>query len=64
MTSIPEGQQAVSNSDIPAAFWDTLAEDDSNPDLLAMKALQEESTPEERAEVYKVKPSIGACTFK
>ena len=42
------------NDDIPAAFWDTLPEDSSNEDMLAIQALKEESTPEERAEALKV----------
>ena len=58
IASMSEGEEALSNSDIPAAFWDTLAEDESNPDLLAIKALQEESTPDERAETLKVESPL------
>ena len=61
MDASPAKQDEVSNNDIPAAFWDTLAEDESNPDLLAIRALQEESTPEERAAILKVEPSRAAC---
>lgn len=49
-----QAQETLNNNDIPAAFWDTLADDGTNPDLLAINALQEESTPEERAETLKV----------
>lgn len=56
MSDSKEEPQPLSNDDIPAAFWDTLAEDEENPDLLAIKALQEESTPEERAQTLKVRP--------
>ena len=56
MASLPDESQHLSNNDIPAAFWDTLPDDETNPDLMAIKALQEESTPEERAEVLKVLP--------
>lgn len=51
----------LSNDQVPAAFWDALPSDQENPDLLAIKALQEESTPEERAETLKV--SQISCIF-
>lgn len=35
--------------DVPALFWDELPDDDNNPDVAAIKAIIEESTPEERA---------------
>ena len=44
----------LSNDSIPAAFWDAMPENEGNSDLMAMKALQEESTPEEHAEALKV----------
>jgi hypothetical protein len=43
------------DEDLPALFWDTLPQDASNnPDFLALEALKEECTPEERAETFKV----------
>ena len=39
--------------DVPALFWDEMPEDTDNPDLAAINALIEESTPEERAENFK-----------
>jgi len=46
----------VRNEEVPAAFWDSMVANEANPDLMAIKALQEESTPEERAETLKVPP--------
>lgn len=43
----------LSASDVPAAFWSEVPDDDANPDLLALNALQAESTPAERAETLK-----------
>ena len=43
------------NDDLPAAFWDAYPENPDNTDLQAISALLEESTPEERAETYKVR---------
>ena len=40
--------------DLPAAFWDEYPKNADHPDLAAINALLEESTPEERAETYKV----------
>ena len=49
----------LSNDSIPAAFWDATPENEGNPDLMAIKALQEESTPEERAESLKVCSTVS-----
>jgi hypothetical protein len=51
----------LKNENLPAAFWDALPENgDENPDMAAINALLEESTPEERAENFKVqKHSAG-----
>ena len=39
---------------LPALFWDTMPDDpESHPDFAALQALEEESTPEERAENFK-----------
>ncbi|GAB4818948.1 hypothetical protein N2152v2_005994 [Parachlorella kessleri] len=43
----------ITPSDVPALFWDELPEDDDNPDMAAIKAIIEESTPEERALNFK-----------
>lgn len=43
--------------EVPALFWDDMPEDPNNPDLLAIQAINEESTPEERALSFKVIPS-------
>ena len=46
------------DEDLPAAFWETLPDDNSNADLAAIRALEAESTPEERAENYKVRRKL------
>ncbi len=43
----------LSNDDLPAAFWDALPEKEEHPDLLAINALKDESTPQEQAEALK-----------
>jgi hypothetical protein len=49
----------LDNKDLPALFWDSMPENvEEHPDYVAMQALAEESTPEERAENFKV--SIAA----
>ena len=51
------------NDDLPAAFWDAYPENPDNADLQAINALLEESTPEERAETYKVRrPACASDT--
>ena len=53
---VPPG---LRNEDVPALFWDTLPEEDSeNPDAAAIRAIIEESTPEERAEGFKVRLQV------
>ena len=50
-------QQAADdpNAGLPALFWDTIPDNaEDHPDYIALKALEEESTPEERAENFKV----------
>lgn len=54
MSEQPAMAAKLDNADMPAVFWDSLVDDNDNPDLLAIKAIQEESTPEERAETLKV----------
>eukprot|EP00878_Enallax_costatus_P030282 GHUV01032957.1.p1 GENE.GHUV01032957.1~~GHUV01032957.1.p1 ORF type:complete len:285 (+),score=43.68 GHUV01032957.1:425-1279(+) len=42
------------NAELPALFWDNMPDNpEEHPDFLAMQALAEESTPEERAENFK-----------
>lgn len=48
---------ALQDEDLPAAFWESLPEDEDNADLAAIRALEAESTPEERAENFKVRDS-------
>ena len=43
----------LDNADLPCAFWDAVPAGTDHPDLLAIEALKEESTPEERAETLK-----------
>lgn len=44
------------NASLPALFWDTIPENaQDHPDYVALKAIEEESTPEERAESFKVR---------
>ena len=49
----------VNDEDLPAAFWENLPSDESNADLAAIRALEAESTPEERAENFKVSGIAG-----
>ena len=50
-------EEKLRNDDLPAAFWDAYPENPDNTDLQAINALLEESTPEQRAETYKVRRS-------
>lgn len=44
----------LDNKDLPALFWDSMPDNaEEHPDYVAMQALAEESTPEERAENFK-----------
>lgn len=60
---ITPSQPVNDNADLPALFWDSMPDNaEEHPDYIAMKALEEESTPEERAENFKV--SLGlACVL-
>jgi hypothetical protein len=52
---ITPSQPADDNADLPALFWDSMPDNpEEHPDYIALKALEEESTPEERAENFKV----------
>lgn len=52
----------INRSDVPALFWDELPSDDEdNPDAAAIKAILEETTPEESALNFKVR-RYGAMT--
>jgi hypothetical protein len=43
------------NGGLPALFWDTMPDNhEEHPDFIALKALEEETPPEERAENFKV----------
>lgn len=54
----PQDPAALNNQDLPSLFWDTMPEKpEEHPDYIAMQALAEESTPEERAENFKA----GLC---
>ena len=45
---------------LPAAFWDEYPQDSKNVDLAAINAILEESTPDERAETWKVtQPAVA-----
>ena len=48
------GQTSLSNNELPAAFWDALP-DEEHPDLQAINAIKDETSPDERVEVLKVK---------
>ena len=54
MAKETEESKHIDNAELPAAFWDSMVDDKENPDLMAIQAIQEESTPEERAETLKV----------
>jgi hypothetical protein len=44
----------LKSDDIPALFWDEMPDDPDNPDMAAIQAIIDESTPEERAISFKV----------
>jgi hypothetical protein len=51
------------NASLPALFWDTIPENaQDHPDYVALKAIEEESTPEERAESFKVSSRGQLCS--
>ncbi|KAF6259158.1 hypothetical protein COO60DRAFT_1622080 [Scenedesmus sp. NREL 46B-D3] len=51
---IAPSQPADDNANLPALFWETMPDNpEDHPDYIALKALEEESTPEERAENFK-----------
>ena len=50
---IPPKPAGMRPDDLPALFWDEMPEDENHPDLVAINALIEESTPEERAFTFK-----------
>jgi hypothetical protein len=59
----PQPPQADDHDDTKhALFWDAMPEDaESHPDYIALKALEEETPPEERAENFKVgRDRLGA----
>jgi hypothetical protein len=60
---ITPSQPADDNANLPALFWESMPDNpEDHPDYIALKALEEESTPEERAEKFKV--SLGpACVL-
>ncbi|KAL6779418.1 CNS1 [Auxenochlorella protothecoides x Auxenochlorella symbiontica] len=46
-------EAGLRNEDLPALFWDELPNDPEHPDAMAIKAIIDESTPEDRAESFK-----------
>lgn len=44
----------LQDKNLPAAFWESIPDEQVNADLAAIRALEAESTPEERAETHKV----------
>ena len=49
------GNVELDNADLPPLFWDSMPENaDEHPDKVALDALLEEDTPEERADTLKV----------
>lgn len=61
----PQQQPEDEHANLPALFWDSMPDNaEDHPDYIALKALEEESTPEERAENFKVSiPSIPTHHF-
>jgi hypothetical protein len=52
---ITPSQPADDDANLPALFWENMPDNaEEHPDYIALKALEEESTPEERAENFKV----------
>ena len=60
---LPQNAQEEYTSDnLPAAFWDRYpTKPDESTDLAAINAILEESTPDERAETYKVSTPFPTC---
>jgi len=51
------GYPALDNADLSAIFWDALPSNvEEHPDYIAMQAIEEEMTPEERADSLKARP--------
>mmetsp|Transcript_9422 Transcript_9422/g.19490 ORF Transcript_9422/g.19490 Transcript_9422/m.19490 type:complete len:405 (-) Transcript_9422:310-1524(-) len=48
-----ENIDLANNEELPSLFWDSKIDDPENPDVLAMEALMDELTAEERADNYK-----------
>jgi hypothetical protein len=54
-----DDKHSLRNEDLPAMFWDCLPENGTDhPDMAAMQALLEESSPEELAENFRVSPNF------
>jgi len=54
------GDDPLDPKSLPALFWDEMPEDpDQHPDYMALQAIADECTPEERAESFKVR---GRCS--
>lgn len=54
-TNLEGPTDILRNEDLPAIFWDALPENGGeHPDMAAIQALLEESTPEELAENFRV----------
>ena len=54
-------KQELTADNLPAAFWDEYPQNEDNVDLAAINAILEESTPDERAETWKVRCLVTAC---
>ena len=54
MAATASRQDVIRDDDLPAVFWTSMPENQDNPDAAAIEALIAESTPEERAEGFKV----------
>ena len=59
----PKPPGGIDPSEVPALFWDELPEDESeNSDAAALKAIIEDTSPEERAEGFK--ESAAVCQLR
>lgn len=54
-------KEQLSADNLPAAFWDEYPQNEENVDLAAINAILEESTPDERAETWKVPHAFTPC---
>lgn len=53
LNSARSAHAGLRNEELPALFWDEIPDDADNPDVAAINAINEETSPEERASNFK-----------